>query len=188
MKKVLLFAAMALVTVTGFAQTKFAHVNFNELVYLMPEMDKARETLNASQKEASETYQSMVEEYQTKAQQYQQKSSTWTTAIRESKEKELAEIQQRIEEFNTSIQQELANQQTELLTPIQQKAQQAVEKIAKAGGYIFVMDLAQYLYVDTTQSVDLTPAARKELGIPEGRTLETLQNELQAQAQAQQAQ
>lgn len=186
MKKVILSAAMALVTLTGFSQVKVAHVNFNELVYLMPEMDSARETMNASQKEASDTYQSMVDEFQSKYQQYQQKASTWTQAIRESKEKELTEINQRIEEFNTTIQQELATQQQELMVPIQQKAQQAVEKLAKEGGFTFVMDIASFLYLDQSQSTDLTPAARKALNIPDGRTLESLQNEIQAQAQAQQ--
>ena len=39
------------------------------------------------------------------------------------------------------------------------------------------------LYIDTKQSTDLTPAARKALNIPDGRTLESLQAELQAQAQ-----
>ena len=183
MKKIVLFAALALVSVTGFAQNKFAHVNFNELVYLMPEMDTAREMMNASQKEASDTYQAMVDEFQTKYQQYQQKASTWTQAIRESKEKELTEINQRIEEFNQSIQQELAAQQQELLAPIQQKAQEAVQKLAKDGGYAFVFDVTTFLYVDETQSVDLTPAARRALNIPEGRTLESLQQELAAQAQ-----
>ena len=39
MKKILLVAAMALVTFTSFAQTKFAHVNMGELIQLMPESD-----------------------------------------------------------------------------------------------------------------------------------------------------
>jgi predicted kinase len=42
----------------------------------------------------------------------------------------------------------------------------------------------EVIYVDATQSTDLTVEARKVLGIPEGRTLETLQQELQAQALA----
>ena len=187
MKKIVLFAAMALVTLTGFAQPKFAHVNFTELVQLMPEADKARETMNASQKEASETFQSMYEEYQTKMQQYQQKAATWTPAIKESKEKELAGIQQRLEEFNQTIQQELQQQQQQLMAPIYQKAQEAVEKIAKAGGYIYVMDQSSFLYLDPAQSVDITPEARKALNIPDGRTLETLQAELQAAAEAEAA-
>jgi outer membrane protein len=187
MKKIVLFAAMALVTMTGFAQPKFAHVNFTELVQLMPEADKAREAMNASQKEASETFQSMYEEYQTKMQQYQQKASTWTPAIKESKEKELAGIQQRLEEFNQTIQQELQQQQQQLMAPIYQKAQEAVNTIAKAGGYIYVMDQSSFLYFDPKQSVDITPEARKALNIPAGRTLESLQAELQAAAEAESA-
>ena len=44
------------------------------------------------------------------------------------------------------------------------------------------------LYIDDKLSTDLTPAARTALGIPEDRTLESLQAELQAKAQANQAQ
>ena len=177
MKKTVLFAVMALVTLTGFAQPKFAHVNFTELVQLMPEADKARETMNASQKEASDTFQAMYEEYQTKVQQYQQKASTWTPAIKESKEKEL----------NQNIQQELQQQQQQLMAPIYQKAQETINTIAKAAGYIYVMDQSTFLYFDPAQSVDITPEARKALGIPAGRTLETLQAELQAAAEAEAA-
>ena len=187
MKRIVLFAAMAFVAVTGFAQPKFAHVNFTELVQLMPEADKARETMSASQKEASDTFQSMYEEYQTKVTQYQQKSASWTPAIKESKEKELAGFQQRLEEFNQTIQQELQQQQQQLMAPIYQKAQETINTIAKAGGYIYVMDQSTFLYFDPAQSVDITPQARKALGIPDGRTLETLQAELQAAAEAEAA-
>ena len=39
------------------------------------------------------------------------------------------------------------------------------------------------LYFDQSAVVDLTPAARKAMGIKDGRTLEQLAQELQAQAQ-----
>ena len=185
MKKILMFAAMALVSAAAFAQPKFAHVNFTELYQLMPEADQARATMTASQNEAQETYQTMIEEYQGKLTQYQQKASTWTQTIRESKEKELTDMQQRITEFEQSISQELAAQQNELMAPLVQKAQETVNQLAKAGGYIYVFEASQMLYLDPAQSTDLTPAARKALNIPEGRTLEALQAELQAAAQAQ---
>ena len=188
MKKIFLFAAMALISAAAFAQPKFAHVNFQELYQLMPEADQARATMTASQNEAMETYQTMVEEYQSKLTQYQQKASTWTQTIRESKEKELMDMEQRINEFQTNIQQELAAQQNELMAPLVQKAQETVSNLAKAGGYIYVFDAPQMLYIDPAQSTDLTPAARKALNIPEGRTLETLQAVLQAAAAAAQQQ
>lgn len=185
MKKIIMLAAMALVSAAAFAQPKFAHVNFSELVQLMPEADEARATMTKSSTEAQETYQEIVEEYQTKLTQYQQKSSTWTQTIRESKEKELTDMQQRLMEFEQSIQQELQAQQQTLMAPIYEKATQTVEQLAKAGGYIYVFEQSQMLYLDPAQSTDLTPAARKALNIPDDRTLETLQAELQAAASAQ---
>ena len=85
---------MAIMSVAASAQDfKWAYVDFNELVMLMPEMDAARATMEENQKTNEEILVSMYEEYQTKAQQYQQKAETWTPAIRESKEKEIMEIQ-----------------------------------------------------------------------------------------------
>ncbi|MBO4455264.1 MAG: OmpH family outer membrane protein [Bacteroidales bacterium] len=185
MKKILLVAALAMMSVAAGAQQKFAYVNFSELVQLMPEADQARATMDASSKEARETYQAMADEFNTKYQQYQQKAATWTQAIRESKEKELTDIQQRIQEFEQSVQAELQQQQQQLMAPIYKKAQDTLEDLAKKGGYVFVFDKGTALYVDPAQSDDLTPAARKALGIPDGRTLETLQAELQAQAEQQ---
>lgn len=183
MKKIFVIALAAFASLTVSAQT-IGKVNFSELVMLMPEMDAARETIAASQKEADETYSAMLEEYQGKMSQYQQKQSTWTAAIRESKEKELGDIQNRIQEFQQSIQQELQQQNEQLMSPIYDKARKAIEKIAKAGGYVFVFDSSQYVYVDPSQSKDLTPEARKALNIPEGRTIESLQKELQAKQES----
>lgn len=188
MKRFFVIAAMALICTAAMAQPKFAHVNFSELVQLAPEADQARAAMNASSQEAQETYQAMVEEFQTKYQQYQSKASTWTQAILESKEKELTEIQQRIQEFEQSVQAELQQQQQQLMAPIYDKAQKVVTDLAKEGGYIYVFDMGTALYIDDSQSVDLTKAARKALGIADDRTLETLQAELQAQAEAQAAQ
>ena len=187
MKKLFVIALAAFATLTASAQ-QLGKVNFQELVMLMPEMDAARETIAASQKEAEETYSAMVEEYQGKATQYQQKQASWTAAIRESKEKELYEIQNRIQEFQNSISQELQQQQAQLTAPIQEKANKAVTELAKAKGIVVLFDVSQAIYFDESKVVDLTADARKALNIPDSRTLESLQAELQAQAQAAQAQ
>ena len=187
MKRFILIAAAAIACAAASAQTpKFAHVNFNELIQLMPEMDSARVQSDAAQKEASETYQAMIEEFQRKYAQFEQKQASWTPAVRQSKQNELSEIQTRIQEFEQAIQQDLQQLQSQLMAPIYQKAQEQVNAIAKAGGYIFVFDSSQVLYIDASQSNDLTSEARKALGIPDDRTLESLQAELQARAQAQQ--
>ena len=183
MKKILAIAALAFLTLGASAQ-KLGRVNFTELYQLAPEADAAREQINAMSNEAQETYSSMVEEFQTKYSQYQQKSASWTAAIKEAKEKELSDINTRIQEFQQTISQELQQKQAELMNPIMEKAQKAVQDLAKAQGVIAVFDSSSALYFDETAVVDLTPAARKAMGIAESRTLEQLQQELAAQAQA----
>lgn len=182
MKKILATLALGLIGLSLFAQN-IGRVNFSELVQLMPEADEARATLQASQQEAEETYTSMVEEYQGKMNQYQQKNTTWTTAIREAKEKELYDIQNRIQEFQQTISQELQQQQTTLMAPLYQKAQEVVNSIAKGKGLAVVFDSTSALYFDEAQVVDLTAEARKALNIADDRTMESLQAELAAKAQ-----
>ena len=65
MKRIIIIAAMALMSVSAFAQ-KLAYVDFNELVMLMPEMDEARATLEENSKTNEEIMMAMYEEYQTK--------------------------------------------------------------------------------------------------------------------------
>ncbi len=187
MKKIFVLAAMALLTLTASAQT-IGRVNFNELIMLMPEMDSAREIMNASQREAEETYAVMVEEYQTKSTQYQQRQASWTAAIRESKERELYDLQNRIQDFSQNISQELQQQQAQLMAPIQEKAQNTVREICTQLGITVLFDSSQALYFDESVVVDITAQARTALNIPEGRTLEHLQQELAAQAAAAQQQ
>ena len=190
MKKIILIAVMAVMSVAASAQNlKFGYVNFNEIVMLMPEMDAARATLEENQKTNEEILMSMYQEYQTKMQDYQAKAATWTVAIRESKEKELMDIESRLQQTQQSLQQEMQQLQSSLQAPIYEKAQTTVQEIAKAQGLAFVFEESSLLYIDPAQGVNLTTEARKALNIPEGRTLEALQAELEAKAMAaQQAQ
>ena len=188
MKKIIIIAAMALVSLAATAQeTKLAYVDFNEVIMLMPEMDAARATLEENEMTQNEILQSMYEELQTKYQQYQQKAESWTPAIRQSKEAEITEIQARFEQTQQSFANEINQLQQELQAPIVEKAQNAINELAKAKGVAVVFEKSSMIYIDPAQCLDLTPEARKNLNIPEGRTLETLQAEMMAKAQAAQA-
>jgi len=188
MKRIILIAATALVSFAATAQDfKFGYVDFTELVQLMPEMDSARVQIDAASAEAQETYQAMVEEFQSKYQQFEQKQASWTPAIRESKAAELQQIEGRIQEFQQAIQQDLQQLQSTLQAPIYEKAQKTVRELAAAKGVAVVFEKNSLLYIDPAQGTDLTAEARAKLNIPEGRTLESLQQELAAKAQAAQA-
>lgn len=183
MKRFFLVAAMTAICSAAFAQ-KFAHVNSQECFQLMPEMDDVRTQMDAIVTENQEVMKSMYDEYQSKVQTYQQKAATWTQSIKESKEKEIMEIESRIQETQQNMQQEIQAIQNRLTAPVMQKFQETLNKIAKEGGYVFVVDSSSVLYIDPEQSTDLTPVVRKALGIKEDRTLESLAAEMQAKQMA----
>ena len=189
MKKIIMIAAMAVMSVAAMAQDfKFGYVDFNEVIMLMPEMDEARATIEENQKTNEEILMTMYKEYETKMQQYQQNNATWSPAVREMKEKEIMQLEQNLQQNQQVLQQELQQLQQQLQAPIYKKAQDTVNELAKAKGLALVFEKNSLLYLDPAQGVDLTPEARTALNIPADRTLEQLQQEMQAKAQAAQAQ
>lgn len=167
MKKIIISALLliGIVSVAG-AQPKFGHIASQELVALMSEMDSARISLQAYQTDLEETLRGMEDEYNNKYTEYQRKAQTWTPAIRESKEKDIQDLVQRIQQFQQTAQQEMQEMQQRLYAPVFEKAQKAIEKVAKEKGLIYVFDTNAVLYRDDTQSIDLMPAAKAALGIP----------------------
>ena len=169
MKKFAIVLLAAFFTVTMSAQSvKFGHINTSELVGLMSDTDSARVQLQAYQKELVDEMETMQTEYNNKLNTYQQKQATWTAAIKESKEAEIIEMQQRLQQFQQSAQQDLARLEQKLYAPIFEKAKNAISKIAKDKGLTFVFELSTnpVVYFNETQSVDLLPLAKAALGVP----------------------
>jgi len=147
---------------------KFGHINSQELISLMPERDSALIKLQDYTNELEQTITEMQQEYQTKYNTYQQKQATWTAAVLEAKQRELIEIQQRLEQFSQGAQQEYQQMQQILLSPVFQKANEAIAKVAKENGFAFIFDLSvgSLIYFDEQVSVNILPMAKSELGIP----------------------
>ena len=169
MKKIALVAILAFFALEVNAQNlKFGHINTQELVYLTAESDSARVRLQAYQKELVDEMESMQTEHNNKYNTYQQKAATWTAAIRESKEAELQEIIQRIQQFQSTAQQDLSQLEATLYQPIFEKARTAIAKIAKEKGLSFVFETSTnpVVYYNEAQSLDLLPLAKAAMGVP----------------------
>lgn len=151
----------------------------------MPERDSAVIKLENYAKDLDETMQGMQQEFNTKFQTYQQKSATWTAAILEAKQRELEEMQQRLQMFQQNAQQEMGQLQQSLYAPVFEKANKALEKVAADGGYTYVFDLSSgSIIYKGAGSTDLLPAVKSELGIPASKTTPTqLPSQQAAQAE-----
>ena len=186
MKKIFLFIfGVAAVCANANAQSKTGHINTTEVISLMQERDSAIVKLQAYQADLTETMQGMEDEYNTKYTEYNRKQGEWSAAVREAKERDLQELVQRIQQFQQSAQQEMQQMQGTLMAPVIEKAQKAIEKVAKSNGLTYVFDLSSgaLIYFDEAQSTNLLPLVKKELGIPASKVAPTQIGEPQAAQQ-----
>lgn len=152
---------------TANAQQKFGYINSQELLAAMPETDSVQSKMQDLSKELESQFTAMRTEMTTKAQELQNNLSTLSETVRKQKEKDLFDLQTRIEEFQQSANQELQTKNMELLRPVMEKAQAAITKVAKEQGLTAVFDLAAgaLTYYNEAQMVNLLPLVKQSLGI-----------------------
>jgi len=169
MKKVfgvLLFAALVLTAQDGIAQSlKTGHINRDEIIMAMPEYDTAMKQYNAYGQELTNALELMQVEYNNKLDQYVKDSKNLTDLVKANKEQELADMQNRINNFQQQAQTQLQDKQAQLLNPIIEKAGKAINNVAKEGGYIYIYDVRTLVYVDTLKSTNIGPQVKARLGI-----------------------
>ena len=161
--------ALALVVFVGMtsmaqAQSKVAHINVQELLMDMPEMKAAEAELQ----KLSETYRADIEDSMTELRnKYTLYSNESAAKSKEENEKRALELQgyeRSIQEAQQTAQQELQKKQADLFGPISEKAKKAIEKVAAAQGFDYVMDATQGSGLIVAQGTDLLAAVKKELG------------------------
>lgn len=162
MKKMILMLALALPMIAS-AQ-KIGHVSSQEIMAVMPETKKMAERLDSLQNVYETQLANMQEEFNKKLTEFQQQQATMTAGVREFRQQELAEMEQRTQMFYQTVQKELQAKQVEFLQPVQTKLLEAIKKVGEAQGCTYVMDKAGMLYI-APDALDLTPAVKAELGI-----------------------
>ena len=153
---------------------KLARVDLAAVVPNMPEYTEAITNLESLGKELSLQLEQMNVELNNKYADYQKNASTYSDTVRQMKEQELMDMSQRLEGMQQIAQQDLQKKEADLMTPIYEKANAAVNKVAAAGGYAVVFSTAGdqassagLAYFDPAQVKDITADVKKELGIAE---------------------
>jgi outer membrane protein len=155
MKKGLLTLMIAALTVISTqAQTKFGYLNSNELIGSMAETKSDATELDEYTKKLESQLSDMQSELERKAAEYQQNETTYSDLVKEDKMRELESIQKRMVDFQQSAQQALAQKETELFTPIREKALAAIEQVAKEGNYTYIFEgTGALIYVDEKENI-----------------------------------
>lgn len=162
MKKLIVILALAMPMLVS-AQ-KLGYVNTSELFAQMPEVAKIKLQMDTIQSQYENQLTMMQEEFQKKAQDYQNQAASMTDAIRQIREQELQEMQQRIQLFYQTAEQDITKKQQELLAPVHERMAKAINAVGEKEGYTYIFDSAAMVYIAPTAE-NVMPSVKKELKI-----------------------
>ena len=154
---------MLFMPMATFAQ-KFGHVNAQEIMASMPEFIKARGEVEAQAKQYDNDLKAMQDELQRKAQEYEKNAPTMNETKRKETEDNLSQMYQKIQQTAQDNQQALSKLQQDKIGPITNKLVDAIKEVGKAGGYVYIMDVASGIpYISETLSKDVTADVKAQL-------------------------
>ncbi|MCQ2334218.1 MAG: OmpH family outer membrane protein [Paludibacteraceae bacterium] len=162
MKKLFFILALALPMLASAQQ--FAHINTQELFVQMPELNDVKAKMDTLQSQYENQLAMMQEELNKKVQEFQQGQATMTDGVREFRQQELADLEQRVQVFYQTAQQDIQRKQQEYLAPVQEKMLTAIQEVGKEKGYTYVFDTAAMLYISETAN-DIMGDVKLKLGI-----------------------
>jgi outer membrane protein len=161
--------ALSIMMISGLATTvnaqKIAHINSNELLRMMPGVDSVQMKVELYAKELQDTYMSLITEFQKKSQEFEANQANLSELIRQSRQREIESLRERIIEFQSMAEEDLMQQENKLLAPIIEKAKKAIENVAKEKGYTYVIDSGMGTVLYAAPSEDIMALVKAKLGI-----------------------
>ncbi len=168
MKKLLLLLSLLTVfTLQTFAQ-KYGHLNFGNLISAMPDTKSADQQLETYQKNLVVKGEEMVKKFQEKYGQFVSDVQSGSLAPKDQETRQLAlqNEQQAIMAYEEEVIQKVQSKRQELLKPIIDRAQSAIDEYAKANGYTMIFDTSVFNAVLFVQEGDdLMDEIKAKLGL-----------------------
>ena len=172
MKTAIKTLALGLLMMVGSAavqaqNSKVGHINVDELISLMPETKEAEQALQAYAKSLETDLTDMQTELQTKVNNFRANEAVMTELSKENKYKEIQDLDTRIQEYQAKAQQDLQKKEIELLTPVLEKAQNAITEVADEGGFAYILDSSNSKgnVIYNEGGNDIMPAVKAKLGL-----------------------
>ena len=159
-------AALILCLPAQAQKPKFGHFDSGALIESLPEVKNVQKVLEQEQAKQEAQLTALQEDFSKQIQNYQDKQSSMTEDERIAKEEELQDMQQRIVTFRQTAIQDLQKKQQELIAPISQKVLMAVQQVGVDNGFLYIFERkAGFILATGSQSIDVAPLVKKQLGI-----------------------
>lgn len=151
----LLFLILVAFSTTAFAQTKFAYTNVEYVLAQMPESQNVQQQLQTYEQTLTRNLQNQYQMFQQNLAQYEQSASMMTDSARTARETQLQQMQAELQNAQVNAEQQLAQRQSELLAPLYEKIQNAINQVAEEDGYTHVFRAQALLFAPETEEISL---------------------------------
>ncbi len=173
MKKVLLMMMMALVAMTGFAQTnevadsvaqdsaavmKFAYLSYDSVMVVMPEYEQMQTQMADLEKQYDKELERVEKEFNKQYEAFLDGLSTYPESIRQKRQSELQNMLDKNIEFKKDSQKLLRDAKAKMLKEMKLTIDAAVSVIAQEKGFAFVLnkDESAVTFINPINGVDIT--------------------------------
>ncbi len=165
-KSLLFTVAFAALTISVQAQ-KFGYINSQELISQLPEVKEANAKIETLKKQLQKKGQDMIAALQAKYTALQKKQ---TDGLLSPKEIETEAANLKAEEtklgtFEQTSQQKIYEKSEELLSPIQNKINNAIKEVATDNSYTYIFDSSLGLVLYADPGTDVSDLVKAKLGL-----------------------
>ena len=165
-KLVTVFALVAFCANVTAQNIKLAHIDKSALVVSMPEFEAAQESLQKYGQSLSDEIEEIEVELRRKWDEFQKVQESLQELVRQSRLEDIQAMGERLERFQQNAQVLYQQEQEKLLQPVIEKADRAIEAVAKEQGITYVINGdPQILIFKAVGTIDLLPAVKQHLGI-----------------------
>ena len=145
------------------AQAKIGYISTEELISVMPETVKADSNLQQFRNALVQNAQDKQSNLESAIEKFNKDSLSMTVAVKDVKRGELQKLLQDLSSEEQRIQQQLQQRQQELLAPINKKAFDAIQAVAKESAYGYIFEKGALLVAPPGD--DVLPLVAKKLNI-----------------------
>lgn len=178
-RKLFVVAAMMLMTVVAYGQDfKIGYTNIDAIVFNMPEITGINSELDTYQKQLGSQVNTKRGEINTKMQQLEQMAQDPNAAqiVLQERQNEIIKLQENLQAFSVQAEQAYGNKQAQLLNPVYQKVQNAIEEVRTEKGYAMILNAqiagAGGIVLAGRDEDNITEAVFAKLGVPMPSTTE----------------
>jgi outer membrane protein len=171
--KILLATFLALAIQMGaYAQVKIGYTNVEAVIANMPEAKNVQKQLEVFEKKLSANLKIKDDYVKQKYQEYMdlRERGTMPPEEQQRREAELMKLDEEVQKLAGDAEESLVTKQMELMEPVLDKLQTAINAVAKAQGFTYILNQTTSAGVSTIlfgpEENDVTKAVFAQMGIP----------------------